>query len=119
MQDDALLIVVAGGQRYALPRRQVESLQRVAALGVPALVGLLGRSSDAPQPYLVTIAETSGAMLTVEHADLRELLPHLPLPEWIARLANPAVSGLVIHDDDLLPLIDLLQLAHEIGQTGS
>lgn len=122
MADEPLLILVAGGRRYAVAQHAVQSLQRIAP-GQTALplATLLGQAADHDEPYVVSIAppaEASGRaplLVRIHHADLRSRLPQLALPPWLARLAHPAIVSLALDGADLVPLVDLVQLAHQTG----
>lgn len=122
MLDEPLLIVVAAGQRYAVPQHDVQALQRIeqphAALTFAELLGVAADDDDAPYALAVSTAGADPATLLVRvhHADLRGSLPLLALPDWLAQLAHPAITGLALDGADLLPLVDLVQLAHQTGR---
>lgn len=122
MVDEPLLVVAVAGQRYAVAQHDVQSLQRIdsaqAAQKLSTLLGAAADDNDAP--YALAVTTTAGApttvLMRVHHADLRGYLPQLALPEWLARLAHPAIVGLALDGADLLPLVDLVQLAHQTGR---
>lgn len=119
MELDALLIVTSGERRYALPQQSVQSLQRRSpGQATPALGALLSGTATEDEPYALVLrpSERSAALLVgVRQADLRDHLPQLALPSWLARLAHPAITGLALDGADLIPLIDIVQLAHHTG----
>ncbi len=117
--DDSLLIVTTGAARYAVVRSQVRALSRgestrrscslSAALGDAAVVG---------ERYALVVAGLDSEIaFYVRQADLRGALPRLTLPLWLAQQAHPAVVGLVLDNADLVPVIDLAQLALQTGYT--
>ncbi len=119
--DNGILLVVSGGQRYAVMRRQVLALTRAGT--TPSAVSLavsFGRTTSLDERYTLTVAGgVAETLIQCEQADLREALPQLALPAWLAQLAHPAVVGLVLDDTDLIPLVDLAQLALETGYTAA
>lgn len=122
MADEPLLIVVAGGRRYAVAQHAVQSLQRIVpGQTAVALTALLGMAGADDEPYVLAVAPpgappASAPMLVrIHHADLRSRLPRLALPPWLVPLAHPAVVSLALDGADLVPLVDLVQLAHQTG----
>jgi hypothetical protein len=120
MLDEPLLIVVAAGRRYAVAQQDVQALQRIdsahAAVTFGALLGVAPDDDAAPYALTVATAANDPMLVRVQRADLRSDLARLPLPAWIAALAHPAVAGLALDGADLLPLVDLVQLAHQTGR---
>jgi hypothetical protein len=116
-QDESFLIVAAGGQQYAVPRSAVHSLQRVDEhQGLVGLADLLGDTTTADEQFALTIAGVDRHVaVRVRHADLREHVPQFQFPGWLARHVHPAVCGCILNDTELMPLVDLVQLAHQIG----
>ncbi|HEX6292663.1 MAG TPA: hypothetical protein VFZ66_25995 [Herpetosiphonaceae bacterium] len=117
MHDEQLIIVAAGGQQYAVPRRTVRELQRAGAeQPLIGLADLLGATTAADEQYALVVAGTErDVAFRVRRADLREALPRFQLPAWLAGQAHPAVCGLILDDTELMPLVDLVQLALQIG----
>ena len=120
MGHEALLLVESGGQRYAVAQRSVAGLQRLASNAQAATLGaLLGTAAAATnEPYALSVATDdplSMPLLRIDRADLSRELARLDLPEWLARLAHPAVVGLALDGTTLVPLIDLVQLVHHTG----
>ena len=113
--DETLVIVVSGGRRYALARAQVRTLRRDGAADAPSLAALIGAQGGPAERYTVSPVALPDVLLRVAQADLREALPRLELPPWLASLAHPAVVGLVLDGAELLPLVDLGQLAVTTG----
>jgi hypothetical protein len=116
MQAEQIIVVVAGGRRYAVPRHTVRGLQRVAgARKLPGLADLLGGATADEEQFALIVDTEREIAFRVRHADLRRDLPQLELPDWIARLAHPAVCGCILDEAELMPLVDLVQLARQIG----
>jgi hypothetical protein len=117
MQDDQLIVVAAGGQRYAVAQQAVRGLQRVEAGDtVVGLADLLGDTTAEDEQFALVISAAEQTVgLRVRHADLRGNLPRFPLPAWLAAQAHPAVCGCILDDTELMPLVDLVQLARQIG----
>jgi hypothetical protein len=110
---DELLIVTAGERRYAVPQRMVATLQRVAgdpsARSLAAMLGAAASSDD----QLVVRDPLGRVALCVAAADLCGTLPQYALPAWIVPLAHPAVRGVALDRSELVPVLDLTQLALE------
>lgn len=117
MQAEQVIVVAAGRQRYAVQRHAVRRLQRGAASrSLPGLADLLGDTTAPDEQFGLVIADQEREItLRVRHADLRGQLPQFELPAWIARLAHPAVCGCILDETELMPLVDLVQLARQIG----
>ncbi len=116
-QADGLLLLVSGGRRYVVPRRQVSALTRseVGAAAV-TLAGAFGEQPMTDERYAITVASQTGTLVVhVQQADLWANLPQLALPPWLTQQVHPAVIGLVLDDTSLIPLVDLTQLACETG----
>ena len=115
--DKALLIVTAGGQRYAVVQSSVRALNRVdEPSNMVALAELLGGTVAADEQYALIVANgTSATALRVQQADLHEPLPQIALPDWLAQQTHPAICGLILDGTDLLPLVDLMRLAPQTG----
>lgn len=117
MANEALVIVTAGNRRYAVAQRHVAGLQRVAeTTALMSLAALLGEPTTALLPYALDVAGVDRAIL-VQSADLRAQMARLPLPGWVAAQAHPAVVGLALDDTELVPIVDLVQLAQNTGNT--
>lgn len=114
---NAILIVVSGARRYALLRSQVLALTRAGSAA--SAVSLAASLGDTPLPderYTLAVAGmSSDTLIRCGQVELRSALPCLDLPPWLAQLTHPAVIGLVLDDADLVPLVDLVQLALETG----
>lgn len=121
MLDEPLLLVVSGNQRYAVAQHDVQALLRLApdqqALTLGALLDVAADDDDESYALAVTGPEAGATplLMRIHHADLRSYLPQLALPGWLAQLAHPAIVGLVLEGADLVPLVDLVQLAHQTG----
>jgi hypothetical protein len=115
MQAEQMIVVAAGGQRYAIPRHTVRGLQRAASRDLPGLADLLGGATAADEQCALLVDAEHAIAFRVQHADLRHDLPQIELPQWVARLAHPAVRGCILDDTELMPLVDLVQLARQIG----
>jgi hypothetical protein len=117
MQDEQLIMVAAGGQRYAVAQQAVRGLQRLgptdAGVGLADLLGNVTATDE--QFALVVNTSEQPVMFRVRHADLRPNLPRFMLPAWLAPQAHPAVREFILDDTELVPLVDLVQLAHQIG----
>ena len=111
------MVVAAGGQRYAVAQQAVHGLQRLeVGAAVVGLADLLGNTTAADEQLALVISVSEQTVaLRVRHADLRGNLPRFPLPAWLAPQAHPAVRGFILDDTELMPLVDLVQLARQIG----
>lgn len=115
-QAEALVIVISGDRRYALPRSQVRALSRESGARGPTLAELIGHTAASDERYtLAPVGAEPATVIHVQQADLCAQLPQLPLPAWVAVQAHPAVVGLVLDGAELLPLLDLVQLALATG----
>lgn len=113
---DTLLIITAGGRRYAVPQHHIRTLQRgVEHQSLTPMATLLDTPAGDDEAYVLVIADSSGTLLGVHQADLYGTLPHVALPDWLTALVHPAVIGLALDDTELVPLVDLVRLARQIG----
>ncbi len=117
MEDEQLIVVTAGSQQYAVQRCAVRELQRADNEHVlVGLADLLGDMTTTDEQYALVIAGVERPIsLRVRHADLRGRLPQFQVPDWLARRVHPAVCGFILDDTELMPLVDLVQLARQIG----
>lgn len=117
--DESLLIVATGDARYAVARSQVRALSRDESTEcVCSLSTALGETATVDERYALVVAGVEREVaFHVRQADLRGPLPRLALPHWLARQAHPAVVGLALDNADLVPVIDLIQLALQTGYT--
>lgn len=118
---EAVMVVMSGSRRYAMRQEYVRSLGRAAAQAehMP-LAAMLGLPASSDESYVVVGGdEQYNLPLRVQHANLPGSLPDLPLPHWLVRQSHPAVCGLVCDGDELIPLIDLVQLALYTGRESS
>jgi hypothetical protein len=119
--DETLLIVTTGNARYAVARSQVGALNRdESANHSCSLSAALGDPNVVSERYGLVVAGVDREItFRVQQADLRGALPRLPLPPWLAPQAHPAVVGLALDNTELVPVIDLMQLALQTGYTFS
>lgn len=109
------MIVTAGGWRYAVEQRHVRLLSRIDQhRQLPSLAVLLGALPSADEQYALSVVETDCTML-VDRADLRGTLTRLPVPAWMAPSMHVAVTGFALDGTDLVPIVDLVQLARQTG----
>jgi hypothetical protein len=117
--DEPLLIVATGNARYAVARSQVRALSRDASTACACnLSAALGDTVAVDERYALVVAGVDREIaFYVGQADLRGALPRLALPPWLAHQAHPAVVGLALDNANLIPVIDLTQLALQTGYT--
>lgn len=117
MQAEPVIVVAAGGQQYAVQRSAVRSLQRTHSDQLcVGLADLLGETTDDDEEFALLVAGIEREIaFRIHHAELRGHVPQFELPAWLARQAHPAVCGFILDDAELMPLVDLVQLARQIG----
>lgn len=106
------LIVQAGSYRLAVAAEHVSGVRR-AALDerLPSLAALLRESSSGVEDCALVIRHSAGeSAIGVRGADLRAELEEIPLPAMLGNLAHPSITGLVLDQSDVVPVLDPARL---------